>query len=104
MRLDPRTRAYSTRRRDEGLSRREVTRRVQRYVARDPRLVPVQPYFQCHLVDLGEVSIARPPMQKHPRTTAPPTGPLCVALCEPDGMARPDFRDAAVRRGHTHVS
>jgi transposase len=35
LRLDPRTRAYFTRRRAEGLSKREVTRCLQRYVARE---------------------------------------------------------------------
>ena len=35
LRLDPRTRAYFTRRRTEGLSKREVTRCLQRYVARE---------------------------------------------------------------------
>ena len=35
LRLDPRTRAYFTRRRAEGLSKREITRCLQRYVARE---------------------------------------------------------------------
>jgi transposase len=35
LRLDPRTRAYFTRRRAEGLSKREATRCLQRYVARE---------------------------------------------------------------------
>jgi transposase len=35
LRLDPRTPAYFTRRRAEGLSEREITRCLQRYVARE---------------------------------------------------------------------
>ena len=35
LRLDPRTRAYVTRRSAEGLSKREITRCLQRYVARE---------------------------------------------------------------------
>jgi len=35
MQLDPRTHSYFTRRRAEGLSKREVTRCLQRYVVRE---------------------------------------------------------------------